>query len=177
MMSEDPKFISVDPDMEEKRTNGIYDSQITREDRYTNPESDDHIIYHELSDLDWENRTYRILDVGSSTGEALETLVERLEEETPANFQAYALDIDRNVLEASDESIESVRARSQNLPFEEDSFDIVISANLYLRPEDIETTVQEIDRVLRPSDGNTVLGQGYSDQGYRGLHIRNIDNV
>lgn len=176
-MSDKIKFISVDPEMEEKRDKGFYDSQITKKDRYTSPKSDDFLIYDRLSGLEWESGTYRILDVGSSSGEALENLVERLEEETPAEFEAYAVDIDRDVLEASDESIESVRARSQNLPFEEDSFDIVISANLYLRPEDIETTVQEIDRVLRPSDGNTVLGQGYSDQGYRGLHIRNIDNV
>lgn len=173
-MSDDTRFISVDPDMEEKRNKGIYDSQITREDRYTNPESDDHIIYHELSDLDWENRTYRILDVGSSTGEALETLVERLEDETSANFQAYALDIDRDVLEAAHEDMEAVRAAAQNLPFEDDSVDIVISANLYLRPEDIESTVHEIDRVMSSSDGKVVLSQGYRDQGYEGLHFGEV---
>jgi SAM-dependent methyltransferase len=174
MVSDDTRFISVDPDMEEKRNKGIYDNQITREDRYTNPESDDYIIYHELSDLDWENRTYRILDVGSSTGEALETLVERLEDETSANFQAYALDIDRKVLEAAHEDMEAVRAAAQNLPFEDDSVDIVISANLYLRPEDIESTVHEIDRVMGSSDGKVVLSQGYRDQGYEGLHFGEV---
>jgi len=175
-MSEDPKFISIDPDMEEKRDRGVYDSQITRGDRYTSPDSSDRVIYSRLSDLEWENRTYRRLGVGSSTGEALETLVERLEKETPADFEACALDIDRDVLETTQREMDTVRAKAQQMPFDDDSFDIVISANLYLNREDIEATVREIDRVMSSSDGKAVLSQGYSDQSYGGLHEESIDN-
>lgn len=170
-MSDDTNFISVDSDMEEKRENGFYDIQATRKDRYTSNESKDHIIYDSLSNLEWEDRTYRILDVGSSTGEALDHLVERLEEETLGEFQPYVLDINQEVLGNAQRPMEAVRAKAQNLPFEDDSFDLVISANLYLMPEDIESAVQEIDRVIDSSNGKAVLGQGYSDQGYRGLHF------
>lgn len=173
-MDDDAAFISTDPGLEEKRDNGVYDVQITREDRYTNSDSYDSILYERLSELEWEDRTYRILDIGSSTGEALDKLLERLEEETPAEFQACALDVDGKVLEEAQESSEPVRAKAQNLPFVEDSFDIVVSANLHLRPGDIDETIEEIDRVLKSPGGRAVLSQGYEQQGYQGLHKDSI---
>lgn len=174
-MSDEPDFILAGSDTEEKLGSGVYDCQTTREDRYTNPDSNDHIIYHNLSGLEWRETTYRILDVGSSSGEALNNLVEQLEDGTDANFEAYALDIDQVELEkAKENNVNPFRAKSQALPFKEDSFDIVISANLYLRPEDIDATVEAIDRVMDSSRGKAVLSQGYEAQGYEGLHNGSI---
>lgn len=175
-MSDEPNFILIDQDAQEQVENGVYDCQTTREDRYTNPDSNDYIIYENLSDPEWREKTYRILDIGSSSGEALNSLVNQLEDETDANFEAYALDINWGELEnAQENNLNTIRAKSQSLPFKEDSFDIVISANLYLGSKDIDVTVEEIDRVLKPSRGKAVLSQGYEEQGYVGLHIGSIE--
>lgn len=174
-MSDEPSIISLDQNSDDRENNRIYECRITRSDRYTNPDSIDNIIYENLSEINWEEKTYRILDVGSSSGEALQTLVTRLEEETEAEFQAYALDVNRDVIESAvEEDLRPVMAKSQNLPFKDDSFDIVISANLHLSPDDIEATVEEIDRVMNSTNGKTVLSQGYEEQDYEGLHQNKI---
>lgn len=177
-MDDDKDFISIDPAIDEKREKGVYDIQTTIEGRYTSPESNDYIVYRELSDIEWSEETYRILDVGSSTGIALSDLVERLEKETPAEFQAYALDVDPESLKKSRErDITPILAKSQNLPFEDNAFDVIVSANLLLLQEDIDATIEEIDRVMDTSEGKVVLGQGYENQNYQGLHHGNIDTV
>lgn len=173
-MTDKPSIVSLNQNSDDRENNGIYECHVTRSDRYTNPDSIDNIIYENLSKTNWEEKTYRILDVGSSSGEALKTLVKRLEEETEAEFQAYALDVDREVIEsASEEDLRPVMAKSQNLPFKEDSFDIVISANLHLSPDDIEATVEEIDRVMITANSKSVLSQGYEED-YEGLHQNRI---
>ena len=124
-----------------------------------------------------EGESYRILDVGSSSGEALDTLVDRLEVEKECSFEALALDVDDEMVgkcyEANSENV--VRAAGQNIPLKSGSVDIVISSQLHLNSEDIEEVVEEVNRVL-DSEGYAVLSSGYGgNPDYRGMHQGGFD--
>jgi ubiquinone/menaquinone biosynthesis C-methylase UbiE len=171
MTENNPKFIGLgnSEQIERGRDNGIYDITTTSEDRYINPESFDSRIYEELSEIDLEDRKYSILDIGSSSGEPLEELTRKLENETEGEFESYGVDVNQQMLEEIDDA-KPVKAMGQFLPFKQNSFDIIISANIHLEPEDTERIIQEINRVLDP-DGFSILSQGYNrEDDYRGLH-------
>ncbi|MFB6115499.1 MAG: class I SAM-dependent methyltransferase [Candidatus Nanohalobium sp.] len=180
-MAEENQFIVTGDrkEFERKRQEeGVYDATVTTPDRYINPEAYGSVIYRELSEnIDWSDESYRLLDLGSSSGEAVSKLAERLEAETEAEFEAYALDVDREMMERCFEYSESrpVSGKAQQLPFRDRSIDILVSNQLNLIPEDIERVVEEANRVLRP-DGAAVLAEGYElpEADYTGLHRGNI---
>ncbi|MFB6208685.1 MAG: hypothetical protein ABEJ56_00935 [Candidatus Nanohaloarchaea archaeon] len=66
--------------------NGIYPHMTTSRDQYVNPESVDHLIYTGLRDL-LENKSgeFTVLDIGSSSGEPLDEVAKKLQEEIECN--------------------------------------------------------------------------------------------
>ncbi|MCJ7450662.1 MAG: class I SAM-dependent methyltransferase [Candidatus Nanohaloarchaeota archaeon QJJ-9] len=104
---------------------------------------------------------FYILDVGSSTGTALDYFAGRLEEEKNVNTVSISLDINRAVLGENRENGYSdryVTGKAQELPFREDCFDYVICNGLigYLPREDQVETLKEVSRVLK-EDGKAGL--------------------
>jgi SAM-dependent methyltransferase len=150
---------------------GIYADTLTTPDRYVNEKSVDSMIYDCLSDVLEDGGSYRILDIGSSSGEALETLVERLEEEKECYFETLALDVNAKMVKRCNQnSIDhGILAAGQCIPLTSDSVDIIISNQLHLNSEDLEEVVEEANRVL-DSEGYAVLSTGYEKLDYRGIH-------
>lgn len=173
MAQENPCFISLEPDIDEKLDDGFYPIQTTSERRYTDEESVDYLVYDSLSRvLSDRSGEYTILDIGSSSGEALDNLTKKLSQETNCEFNELALDpsnqMSRKCYEEQDQS--SFRAIGQKLPFEANSIDLVVSSQLHLNSDDIDRVVEEINRVLAPG-GYAVLSSGYDAKpNYRGLH-------
>lgn len=138
--------------------NGIYQAQVTDNTRY--------VPYipaiQEKSDFGQRDTLY-LLDIGSSTGEAVDGFVSAYWESTdrPVSFETVALDPAKDVL--NDGRIqgyadEPVGGLAQSLPFDTDSFDLVISH--YCLPNlgwgHQAAAVNEIGRVLKP-DGVTAV--------------------
>ncbi|QGA79968.1 class I SAM-dependent methyltransferase [Candidatus Nanohalobium constans] len=173
MAQENPSFISLEPNIDERLDDGFYPIQTTSERRYTDEESVDYLVYESLSRiLSDRSGEYNILDIGSSSGEALDNLTKKLSQETNCRFNELALDpsneMSRKCYEDQDQS--SFRAMGQKLPFETNSIDLVVSSQLHLNSDDIDRVVEEINRVLDPS-GYAVLSSGYNSRtNYQGIH-------
>lgn len=92
----------------------------------------------------------RVLEVGAGTGLNLRYYPERLERlviAEPAAHMAARIDPARR---PGPEPAEVVNARAEELPFEDDSFDTVVSTLVLCTVQDPELAVAEIARVLRP---------------------------
>jgi SAM-dependent methyltransferase len=164
---------------------GIYPCTVTRHDRYVNPESVDSIIYESLYQVLNSGESYRFLDIGSSSGEALDELAEKLEDEKDCSLETMALDINKEMAKQcySSNADNVICAAGQDLPLQPESVDIVISSQLHLKPTDIEEVVDEINRVL-DSEGYAVLSTGYGKENhysdninYRGIHKQEITDT
>lgn len=93
---------------------------------------------------------YKIIDVGCGTGVLLETLAEKYPTVELAGIDPTPemLSIARGRLQ---QSVQLKQAWAEELPFEDELFDIVISCNVfhYLRNPNI--AIQEGQRILRPN--------------------------
>ena len=171
--------IVLEPDsFEEKMEEGIYPYTTTSADRYTNPASFDHSIYTGVSEILQEDPgEYTVLDIASSTGEALDEMIKHLKDETSSELRSVALDVNRGVLQKcySQENAETVQAAAQQLPLADDSIDIVVSSQLNLHDRFVEQAVEEINRVMAP-EGYAVLSTGYvlEENDYRGRHSEEV---
>lgn len=163
---------------EESMERGVYPHTTTSEDRYTNPASFDHSIYTGVSNILQEDPgEYVILDIASSTGEALKSMIDQLEDEYSSELRPVSLDVNRSVLQEcySQRNAEPVQGAAQQLPFTDDSIDIVVSSQLNLYDRFVEQAVEEINRVMSP-EGHAVLTTGYvlDENDYRGLHSEEV---
>ena len=120
-------------------------------------------------DIKWRNRVVAILkkknpniilDIATGTGDLAINLVKTGAE------QIIGLDISKGMLEVGkkkvadkglDTTIEMVVGDSENLPFEDDTFDAVTVAFGVRNFEDLEKGLSEIYRVLKPSGTFVVL--------------------
>jgi SAM-dependent methyltransferase len=87
-----------------------------------------------------------VLEVGCGEGRVLRDLKER-------GYDLTGLDASPSLLEAArgaDPDGRYVLGRAEDLPFEDDSFDLVVAYNVLMDVEDMPQAVAEIARVLRP---------------------------
>lgn len=167
-------LVTDEDDFNNMMEKGFYPYTSTSDRRYVDPESVDHRIYSELKDiLEEEKGEYTLVDVGSSSAEPLEKMVEQLEEETDAELTPFAVDINRDMLDRcyQNEHAEAVQGMAQQLPIQDNYVDLLVSSQLNLREKFIDRAVDEFNRVLS-SDGYAVLSTGYSQERneYKGVH-------
>lgn len=179
-MSREDNYIALDEEaVEEDLDRGVYPLTTTSSDRYTDEMSNAYHIYENIAEhiSEFENEV-AVLDVGSSSAEALNSLVAELEEETSKDYRPLALDVNHDMMNrcAKNNGSNPIHATAQKMPIASNSVDIVISNQLNLREEDITKVVEEIDRVLDP-EGLAVLGDGFKtgSGNYRGTHRGGID--
>lgn len=162
------EYSSGERDLKSKLETGEYPIRVTKTQRYRG-------LIENLLDgnLDFDG-DIRLLDVGSSTGIATEYLANEIERDHSHSVSPFAFDINRMVLEeCRDENRpEPIMGKAQDLPFNDNSFRLVISDNLYLGEHQIEQVASEIDRVMR-EDGLAALGRGYRE--FEGMHRGDIE--
>lgn len=88
----------------------------------------------------FEKSEIKILDVGCSLGHILRRL-------TPDHGIGVGVDIDRNIGNNSD-NLFFVRTDAENLPFRNESFDVVVCNHVYEHTDDAASLLSEIGRVL-----------------------------
>jgi SAM-dependent methyltransferase len=94
----------------------------------------------------------RLLDVGCGTGAHTAALAER-------DWDVVGVDISEDLLErARSRGVHVVNADAASLPFEDESFDAVVSMWTHTDVDDFGEVVREIRRVLRPSGAFVYLG-------------------
>lgn len=92
----------------------------------------------------------RVLEIGAGTGRNLEHYPEQLDRlvlTEPEEPMAKRLE---SKLAALGRPAEVVRAPAESLPFEDDSFDTVVSTLVLCTVDDPERTLAEVERVLSP---------------------------
>jgi len=100
----------------------------------------------------------RVLEVGCGTGALAKAVVEALPE-----VDYLATDQSAAMVEAAARlGVDAVRAEAGDLPFDDDSFDVVIAAWMLYHVPDLDEALSEIRRVLRP--GGTLLAATNSDE-------------
>lgn len=109
-----------------------------------------------------------VLDVGAGTGAMFPYLDERCGSE--ATFHAVEPDphMRRRARAAADREgveVEIRDARAESLPYEDESFDVVIAALVFCTVDDPERALSEIGRVLRP-DGELRFFEHVGDAGW-----------
>jgi len=109
-------------------------------------------------------RPKNILDIGCGTG----TLTMMLKREFPDTYLT-GIDGDKSILAIASEKVEAAglqielkQALSYDLPFPDNSFDVVVSSLMlhHLTDEDKHNTIMEVRRVLRPGSQFTIADWG-----------------
>jgi len=96
------------------------------------------------------NPTDRVLEVGCGTGLILKEVDKKVS-------KAVGIDLSQGMLEkAKARGLEVYHAEASDMPFEDNSFDLVYSYKVLAHIEAIEKTLYEIKRVLK-SDGIAIL--------------------
>ncbi|MFD1852127.1 class I SAM-dependent methyltransferase [Oceanobacillus bengalensis] len=97
------------------------------------------------------DKTTSVLDIGCGTGQTAAHIA------TQYNCQVSAIDNNRTMLEKAKERffslqlpIELQQANAENIPYQENVFDIVLSESV-LSFTDVSKTIQEAHRVLKPN--------------------------
>jgi ubiquinone/menaquinone biosynthesis C-methylase UbiE len=132
------------------------DNESYYDDFSTLYEKERHKRYHrflDTSELDIA-RPYvqgkRVLELGCGTGLVLEPL-------SKMAARATGLDISRGMLQkAIDRGLDAVQASGTDIPFPDETFDCIVSFKVLAHIEQIEKTMQECARVLKPG-GHLVL--------------------
>lgn len=109
------------------------------------------VIFREVCRLSG-NRKRKILDVGCGKGRYLKNLVEDF-----PNNNYYAVDISKNVMNYFElDSVTKRQGSLTNIPYEDNSFDIVYACESLEHAIDIENALQEMGRVTK-SGGRIVI--------------------
>lgn len=101
--------------------------------------------------VDEDGGPAQVLDLGCGDGSLLDELVRRGHEATGADMSPDELAVARRRLGGRARLVET---RAQELPFDDASFDVVLSHMALMLMDDLERVLDEIGRVLRP--GGTV---------------------
>lgn len=100
---------------------------------------------------DFESSSAKILDLGCGAGPLIASLAER---GIPAVGVDYSFDMVKlastEVGEVSSNSVNLLQANCEQLPFEDNYFDCVICLGLISFLEEIEPTIKEVQRILKP---------------------------
>ena len=112
----------------------------------------------------------KLLDIGCGEGVLLKMISERVE-----GCDLFGIDISHNALEVarsrlSDNSI-FIQGDSENLPFDDNSFDAIICTHSFHHYPKPKETIIEMFRCLRPG-GEVIIVENYRKEIPR--HLRNI---
>ncbi len=94
-----------------------------------------------------EIKNKKILDVGAGTGRVSLSL-------SLAGAQVTALDVSEKILEVlkrKNKNIITIVGEAENLPFEKENFDVIVSAFLIVHLKDPKIFFDEVYRVLKPN--------------------------
>ncbi len=160
-----PRKVNTHEYLEENLENGVWPDNTTQPTRYEGfaQEIVKRTAEGYFDDLD----EIRLLDIGSSTGEATEGLATALEYHSDLEVETFSYDIDHKALETNreydhtDHQLQGAVGAEKDaegefqdrpLPFRDGSFDLVVSKTLlsrFTRPQDQSAALREIERVVR----------------------------
>jgi ubiquinone/menaquinone biosynthesis C-methylase UbiE len=93
----------------------------------------------------------RVLEIGAGTGANLPFYGERVESLTLTEPEIAMLRrLERKVSEQAQPSVSTLRAPAEDLPFEDDTFDVAVSTLVLCGVDDQPRALRELRRVLRP---------------------------
>jgi SAM-dependent methyltransferase len=114
----------------------------------------------------------RVLDVGAGTGNASLPAAQRGAQVTASDLTPELLEVGRARAEAAGLELEWVEADAEHLPFEDESFDVVISAIGAMFAPHHQDTADELVRVCRP--GGTIGMLNWTPDGMLGGFFRTM---
>ena len=140
---------------------GVFSDDVIQYDELTRDHYSE-IGEYLLSEIEVTNKT--VLDIGCGTGIISELLLEKgVEKLVCVDYAQYMLDQCRSKLEATGLSLDKVEyklADAENLPFEDNTFDIIVSGMVLGLVVDQEKVLSEIYRVLKPGGEIAVSTHG-----------------
>lgn len=123
-------------------------------------------MYQEIVDRVRKLEGDKILDLGCGNG----NIINLLKKEREASY--YGLDISENMIEEAkkrcDEDVEFTVGDSENLPYQDGQFDIIICNASFHHYTNPESAIKEIKRVLK-TGGTLILGDPTVPELLRGL--------
>ena len=114
----------------------------------------------------------RVLDVAAGTGNASLRAAERGAQVTASDLTPELLDAGRQVAERDGLSLEWVEADAENLPFEDESYDVVMSSIGAMFAPHHQAVADEMVRVCRP--GGTIGLLSWTPEGMIGALFRTM---
>ncbi len=115
---------------------------------------------------------HRVLDIASGNGNAALAAARRFGEVTALDYVPMLLDEGRKRAEAEGLPIDFVEGDAENLPFEDGSFDVVLSTLGIMFAPDQQKAAEELLRVVRP--GGTIGLASWAPDSYVGDLFRTI---
>jgi len=92
-----------------------------------------------------------ILDVGAAQGRSVLALRQRGHRAAGVEPSPEAIEISRELAERYDTPLEIREGGAEQLPFEDERFDLVIATSVIEHVSDLDRSLREIHRVLRPN--------------------------
>jgi len=103
------------------------------------------VLLEKLSSISYDT----FLDLGCGTGAVLQSILEK-----DSSKKAYGLDLSENMLQKAKEKLNNkanlILGDSDNLPFENDFFDVVYCNDSFHHYPSPQTAISEVCRVLKP---------------------------
>ncbi len=124
-------------------------------------------VFKLLGDL----RGKKVLDIGCGTGRIIEELKQR-------GAEVVGLDVSEKILEIAKKKfcdVEFVLGNVNDLPFEDESFDLVLGLFLIVHLKNLEKPFEEIYRVLRP--GGRFILSNINQKKAPKLKLKNRDEI
>jgi ubiquinone/menaquinone biosynthesis C-methylase UbiE len=116
--------------------------------------------------------THRVLDVATGTGHVALAAARRSAESVGIDYVPALLDIARRRAEAEDLVVELAEADAERLPYDDASFDVVMSAIGVMFAADHDTAARELVRVTRP--GGRIGLASWTPEGFVGGILRTV---
>jgi ubiquinone/menaquinone biosynthesis C-methylase UbiE len=116
--------------------------------------------------------TDRVLDVATGTGHVALAAARRSAESVGIDYVPELLEIARRRADAEDLVVELAEADAEHLPYEDDSFDVVMSAIGVMFAADHDAAARELVRVTRP--GGRIGVASWTPEGFVGGMLRTV---